>query len=86
MMNRNDVTMDPSGFVVLADFQYSVTKEGAPYGWGNAVLELADRWLGESGCTLPERRAPKESFERMIRHLRALLPEADEQMLRKELK
>lgn len=73
-------------FVVLADFQYSITRDGAPYGWGNAVLEVADRWLGADALTLPERRAPRESFERMIRHLRSVLPEADEQTLRKELK
>jgi hypothetical protein len=73
-------------YVLIPDFRYSLTKEGVPYGWGNAVLELADRWLGNDWLALPERRTPEESFERMIVHLRAVLPHADEGALRKELK
>ncbi len=73
-------------YVLIPDFRYSLTKEGVPYGWGNAVLELADRWLGNDWLALPERRTPAESFERMIAHLHAVLPYADEDALRKELK
>lgn len=73
-------------YVLIPDFQYSLTKEGVPYGWGNAVLELSDRWLGEEWLALPERRTPEESFERMIAHLRMVLPFADEGALRRELK
>lgn len=69
-------------YVITADFQYSMTKDGKPYGWGNAVLELPERWLGN----LSLKRKPLESFERMVRHLITIMPEADETALRKELK
>ena len=69
-------------YVITADFQYSMTKDGKPYGWGNAVLDLPERWLGD----LSLKRKPQESFERMVKHLTAIMPEADENALRKELK
>ena len=69
-------------YIVMADFQYSITKGGKPYGWGNAVLELADRWLDPVSLN----RKPQESFERMISHLIGIMPEVDEAVLRKELR
>ena len=73
-------------FVVLSDFRYSVSKQGIPYGWGNAVIDLADRWLEEDALFVPEDRQPTDSFERMITHLKEVLPRAEEAVLRKELK
>lgn len=69
-------------YVITADFQYSMTKDGKPYGWGNAVLDFPERWLGN----LSLKRKPRESFERMVKHLITIMPEADETALRKELK
>jgi len=69
-------------YAITADFQYSITKDGKPYGWGNAVLDLPERWLGH----LSLKRKPQESFERMIKHLTTIMPEADETALQKELK
>ena len=73
-------------FVVLSDFRYSLTKEGIPYGWGNAVIDRADRWLGPDALGAAFDRSPAESFEFMIRHLLDIMPNADEDLLRKELK
>ena len=73
-------------YIVTSDFQYSRTKEGVPYGWGNAVIDLADRWLGEDFWSVRNERSPEESFERMIAHLKQAMPEADEALLRRELK
>lgn len=73
-------------YVLIPDFKYSITKEGVPYGWGNAVLEVADRWLGAEWMTVPDDRTPEQSFERMISHLKTMMPEANESLLQKELK
>ena len=72
-------------FIVLSDFRYSITREGIPYGWGNAVLDIADRWLNTEMLATPENRTPEESFERMMKHLMSIMPEVDESILRKEL-
>ena len=69
-------------YIVMADFQYSLTKDGRPYGWGNAVVELADRWLGPVALN----RKPQESFERLIAHFMGAMPGVDEAALRKELR
>lgn len=71
-------------FIIDQDFRYSVDRHGRPYGWGNAALILAEDWLGED--FLPEDVPPEASFERIVGHLRACLPGADEAALRRELK
>ena len=68
-------------YVVMADFQYNWTKDGTPYGWGNAVIELADRWTGP----VVLKRKPADSFERIVEHLKEIMPGANEAALRKEL-
>ena len=73
-------------YIVISDFRYSLTKEGIPYGWGNAVLDIADRYLGSEILSVPEDRTPEMSFERMIHHLTQVMPEVDETLIRKELK
>lgn len=73
-------------YVVTADFRYSLSKAGIPYGWGNGVIEQADRWLREDALRLPEDRSPEASFERIVSHLMSVMPWADETALRKELK
>ncbi len=73
-------------FVVTSDFRYCLTKEGVPYGWGNAEISIADKWLGVEITRVPEDREPEASFERMISHLMKVMPEADETILRKELR
>ncbi len=73
-------------YVVTSDFQYDRTKDGAPYGWGNAVIDLADKWLGEDFWAIRSGRTPEESFEGMVAHLMGAMPQADEGKIRKELK
>ena len=73
-------------YVLNADFRYSIDRHGRPYGWGSAVLCPTDDWLDEAQRAAPEGRSPAESFERLFGHLRALMPEADEETLRRELK
>ncbi len=73
-------------FVLTSDFRYSLTKQGIPYGWGNAVINITDRWLGTEMLSVPENRKPEESFERIMTHLMKVMPDADETALRKELR
>ena len=72
-------------YVVNQDFQYSIDRFGRPYGWGNAVLCAAEDWVDAFALAVPEDREPEDSFERMIRHLRRVMPKADEKALRREL-
>ena len=73
-------------YLIDQDFRYSVDRRGRPYGWGNAALILPEDWLGEDFLAPAEARAPEASFERMVRHLRQIMPDVDEAALRRELK
>lgn len=72
-------------YVIDQDFQYSIDRCGRPYGWGNAVLCPAEDWAGDA-LRVPEDREPEDSFERLVAHLMKRMPDADEAVLRRELR
>ena len=73
-------------WVVTADFVYSRDAHGVPYGWGNAVIDLAERWLGDETLSVPDGRTPEESFERVVGRILRAMPNADEKAVRRELR
>lgn len=68
------------GYVVSAAFEYGYRADGRRYGWGVARYVAAEDFFG------PERlatdRTPQQSYDRLLTHLRALLPSATETQLR----
>ena len=72
--------------VIDQDFRYSIDRLGRPYGWGNAALIRPEDWLGRDFMAAADDLEPEESFEAMIAHLLAVMPDADEAVLRRELK
>ncbi len=65
--------------VVTEDFVYPRDKHGKQYGWGWALLTTPEQLLGHEECQCD--RTPQESFERMLNHLKQLLPRATEKEL-----
>ena len=57
MINRNDVTMDPSGFVVLADFVPQIVQEIRYHSTYNFIGERIDGY--EEPCALLTREAAR---------------------------
>ena len=70
-------------YITVADFDYMRDKNGKEYGWGVARYSTPEALLGEEIITSAYARSPAESRERMINHLQALLPEANEKLLSK---
>ena len=70
--------------IVTEDFVYPQDKHGKRYGWGWALLSTPEQLLGKEACQCD--RAPEESLERMLDHLRRLLPRASEQQITKLIK
>lgn len=68
--------------VVTEDFVYPLDKHGREYGWGGALLTTPEQLYGREACH-PDDCAPQESFQRMLSHLRQLLPHASEQQIRR---
>ena len=71
-------------YIVTEDFVYPLDKHNREYGWGWSLLTTPEQLLGREACRCE--RAPEESYERMLNHLRQLLPQASDQQLRKLLK
>ena len=78
--------LQAQGYVVISDFVYMVDKHGKEYGWGVAEYSTPERFMGKSFTDRVYRRAPEESYERICEHLQKILPQADEQAIRKLLK
>ena len=70
--------------IVTEDFVYPRDKHGKQYGWGWALLTTPEQLLGKEACHCD--RTPQESLERMLDHLKNLLPRASEQQLLKLIK
>ena len=70
--------------IVTEDFVYPQDRHGHEYGWGWSLLTTPERLLGREACQCP--RTPQESFERMLAHLKKLLPEVSEKQIVKLIK
>ena len=78
--------LQAQGYVVISDFVYMVDKHGKEYGWGVAEYSTPERFMGKSFTDRVYRRTPEESYARICDHLHKILPDADEQAVRKLLK
>ena len=70
--------------IVTEDFVYPVDRHNREYGWGWALLTTPEQLYGRDFCQCE--RSPEDSFERMVGHMRKMLPNADERQLIKMLK
>ena len=78
--------LQAQGYVVISDFVYMVDKHGKEYGWGVAEYSTPERFMGKSFTDRVYQRTPEESYERIRQHLHKILPDADDQAIRKLLK
>lgn len=65
--------------IVTEDFVYPTDRHGHEYGWGLALLTLPEQRFGREGCKAD--CTPRESYERIRQHFRAMLPEVDEKVI-----
>lgn len=74
------------GYVIASGFDYAVDKHGDTYGWGIARYGTAENVLGASFTKHVYQHTPQESLEKIKKHCRKVLPEAEEKDLLKLLK
>ena len=67
--------------IVTEDFVYPRDKHNNEYGWGWALLTTPEQLLGKEACHCD--REPQESLQRIIDHLKHLLPRATEKEILK---
>lgn len=73
-------------YICVADFEYMRDKYGKQYGWGVARYSTPEELFGYEAVTSAYSREPSESLERILDHLKKILPEADGARLLKMIK
>ena len=73
-------------YVVISNFVYTLDKHGRRKGWGVAEYNTPEKWMGNAFSENVYKRAPEESYARLMEHLRFLHPNAGEKELKRFLK
>lgn len=68
-------------YITIADFVYMRDKHGKTYGWGVAKYSTPEAQLGGDFTTSAYCREPEASRERILAHLKTVLPEAGPEQL-----
>lgn len=70
-------------YIVISDFVYMKDKFGQTYGWGVAKYSTPEEQFGYDFVTGAYRTEPQRSLERIMAHLKEILPEmTDEQLIK----
>ena len=72
-------------YVLISDFGYATDKEGNQYGWGIAEYSTPEKFFGKKFTDKVYLRRPEESYEKVVKHFRKILPGIDEAEIRKLL-
>lgn len=72
-------------YVTISDFVYMQDKVGKTYGWGVARYSTPEAIFGYEYTASAYRRKPETSKERILEHLRTVLPDVPEQKIQKLL-
>ena len=71
-------------YIVTEDFVYPRDKHNREYGWGWSLLTTPEQLFGREACLTD--RTPEESLQRMLNHLRQLLPSATDAQIMKMIR
>ena len=73
-------------YVLISDFRYLTDKYGNRYGWGVAEYSTPEKFFGKKFCDAVYKRTPEESYAKIVKHLKKVLPDADPQLIEKMIK
>lgn len=71
-------------YIVTEDFVYPRDRHNREYGWGWSLLTTPEQLLGRQACQCTN--TPEASYQRILSHLRQLLPDATDRQIEKLLK
>ena len=75
--------LQKQGYITISDFTHAKDKQGNEYGWGIAEYSTPEKLWGEEFTNEVYKRTPEESLERLVEHLKIILPGTLEEQLRK---
>ena len=73
-------------YIITSDFVYLRDKNGNPYGWGVADYSTPEKFFGKTFASKVYKRSPEKSYERVFNHLQDILPNVDEEDIKRLLK
>ena len=73
-------------YVITSDFVYLRDRNGNPYGWGVAEYSTPEKFFGKTFANKVYKRSPEKSYERIFNHLQEILPNAEEEDIKRILK
>ena len=72
-------------YCLISDFVYLTDRHGNQYGWGVAEYSTPEKFMGKRFTESVYARTPETSRNRVLEHLRSLLPDVEEAVIRKFL-
>lgn len=73
-------------YLCMRDFRKKVNKKGQEYGWDVAVYAKPEELFGYEYVTSAYKEEPKESFERILKHMEEIYPIATKKQITKIIK
>lgn len=73
-------------YVIISDFGHSTDKFGNEYGWGIAEYSTPEKFFGKKFTDAVYKRTPEESYDRVVKHLKKILPHASKEAIQRILK
>ena len=70
-------------YVITSGFVFTRDKSGRLRGWGAAEYSTPERFFGNDFSDHVYKRTPEESYQRLMAHMRTLLPDVQEERLKK---
>ena len=73
-------------YVITSDFRYATDKLGNEYGWGVAEYSTPEKFMGNKFTDVVYERTPEESYARVVKQLKKILPDTEQGQIEKILK
>ena len=73
-------------YVTTSDFKYNTDRFGNKYGWGVAEYSTPEKFMGKKFTGSVYKRTPEESYARVLKQFKKILPHATEAEIIKVLK
>ena len=70
-------------YVITSGFVFTRDKSGRLRGWGAAEYSTPERFFGNDFSDNVYKRTPEESYQKLMAHMRTLLPDVQEERLEK---
>ncbi|MBR6403677.1 MAG: hypothetical protein IKS48_09875 [Eubacterium sp.] len=73
-------------YVITNDFKFATDKQGNEYGWGIAEYTTPEKFFGKKFTDKVYKRTPEESYEKVFKHFKKILPGVEDKWIEKILK